>query len=208
MAGYQSSHTGTQIDNVVNTVQSNTWLTQANAASTYLTQTNAASTYLTQTNANNNFLKITDAENTYLPLIGGQLTGNLSTSAFINTNGAYGIQKWTATTINTSNPTSTSKSITLTTHGRPVFLILSGDINPTSSGGWIYARISRDAVEITSQTCQSPAQSSNVPFCICYLDIVPAGTYDYTGNIMTGNGTNQLGEVGDLGAPQFIAFEI
>ena len=207
MAGYQSSHTGTQIDNVVNTVQSNTWLTQANAASTYLTQTNAASTYLTQTNANNNFLKITDASSTYLPLIGGQLTGNLSTSAFIDTNGSYAMEKWSGNSSYTTS-TPTEKSIQITTHGRPVFLIVSGDNNPTSSGAWHYVYIYKGDTILTVQTCQSPANSNNIPFCTCYLDIVPAGTYTYKAKIVVGNGTVQLGEVPDFGTPQFIAFEI
>lgn len=206
MAGYQSSHTGTQIDNVVNTVQSNTWLTQANAASTYLTQTNAASTYLTQTNANNNFLKITDASSTYLPLIGGQLTGNLSTSAFIDTNGSYAMEKWSATTVSSGN--TTEKSIQITTHGRPVLLICSGDNNPTSSGAWHYIYLRRDGVALALQTDQSSANSYNIPFCLCYLDIIPAGTYTYTATLQVGSGTITFGEGGDINAPQFIAFEI
>ena len=115
------------------------------------------------------------------------------------------MQKWTTIS---SLSGSTEKTITLTTHGRPVFVIVTGDNNPTSSSAWLYIQIYRDTTRLTYQICESHGNSWNIPFGVCYLDAVPAGTYTYKCSITMGNGTSNLGEDGDHQAPQFIAFEI
>ena len=189
MAAYNSTYTGAQVDNVVNNA-----LLKSEASTTYLTQANANTTYLTKNNA----------ETTYLKKSGGELTGNVTTSAFINTNGAYGIQKWAATTTNGT----ISKEITLTTHGRPIFLIVSGDNNPSSSSAWHNINIYRGTTKLTQQIAESHGASWNIPFCLCYLDVVEAGTYTYKAELSIGSGTIIFGESGDVQAPQFIAFEI
>ena len=121
----------------------------------------------------------------------------------------YGIKKWGNTTLNAST-TSTSQSISITTTGRPIFLLLTGDINPMASEStWITASITRGSTKLTEQVCQSNASSCNNPFSVSYLDAVGAGSYTYTATIQRGGGTSNLSENGNgTHSPQFIAFEI
>ena len=121
---------------------------------------------------------------------------------------AYGNQKWTTTTMNGST-TSTSKTISITTVGRPVFLCMSGDINPTTNQTcWGTVRIFRGSTELCRQIVESRLSSQNNPYCLTYLDAPSAGTYTYKGQFDRGAGIFTMGEDGNVNAPQFSAFEI
>lgn len=112
-------------------------------------------------------------------------------------------------TLTTSNP-EIIKEITITTKGRPVFLTTSGDNNSNNNGvSWLTINFYRDDMKLCYQTCVSPANSSNNPFSMQYLDIVPKGTYTYKVVYHLGSGSIQLTEDGDVTqSPQFIVFEI
>ena len=114
----------------------------------------------------------------------------------------YGIQKWS----NGGLSGTQSKSITITSHGRPIFLLATGDNNAGS--GWMRIRLFRDGNALTWQICEGTSSSQNVPFSLSWLDIVPAGTYTYRCDLSLGGGSVGLGEEGALQAPQFIVFEI
>lgn len=119
----------------------------------------------------------------------------------------YAIDKWPVTTISASG--TTTRSISITTHGNPVFLLFCGDLNPNgTAGGWCTFRIYRENTELTNQITQSTANSQNNPFSVCWLDTPPAGTHTYKSAISWGSGTCQFGEASALQSPQFVAFEL
>lgn len=117
---------------------------------------------------------------------------------------SYGCKKWSAFTTSGSS----SQTIEITTSGRPVFICLCGDNNPSSSTAWCRASIYRNSTKLTEEICESRNQSNNVVFNVCYLDIISAGTYTYQGLIEVGSGSITFGEEGNVQAPQFMAFEI
>lgn len=123
-------------------------------------------------------------------------------------NRAFGSQKASGGYSFDANTTTRSLTITVTTHGRPVFVIATGDLNPTSAGAWFHLDIYRDSTILASQTCQSTASSVNVPFSMAYLDTPAAGTYTYKVDFVRGTGEFTLSEGLSGESPSFIAFEI
>ena len=119
-------------------------------------------------------------------------------------NGSYAFYKYPDVTIGGTY----DASVSITTKGRPVFVSLSGDINPTSNGAWTMIYLYRSGTHLTTHCVQSTGNSVNVPFNITYLDVVSAGTYTYTIRFEVGSGTIDLGENGSLQTPNFTVFEI
>lgn len=120
----------------------------------------------------------------------------------------YGFYKSTATAFNVTTTQVKYGSIQITTHGRPVFIICSGDMNPTASSCWMEYWILRDGVAITHDIAESHGNSWNTPFCISYLDCVAKGTYTYSIDFKMGSNTANLAEGGVLQQPDFSVFEI
>ena len=120
---------------------------------------------------------------------------------------AYGTLRFNAFTIS-SSLTSKRGNITITTHGRPVFAICTGDLNPGSGTDWCWFRLYRDGVYIRAIIDQGSANSYNKPFSISYLDDPPAGSHTYTIEFSQGSGSATFGEDGDIEAPVFTVFEI
>lgn len=121
----------------------------------------------------------------------------------------YDFYKWPAGNILLNSSTAIiSRSLTVTSYGRPIFLSCSGDTNPTGESAWFTIKFYRDNELLASQICESHANSWNVPFNLTYLDIVSSGTYTYTVELVCGNGETNLNESGDKQSPQFMAFEI
>lgn len=119
----------------------------------------------------------------------------------------YAQHKWSQTTL--SQGDYISYTLTITTSGNPIYLNVNGDNNPQADGvNWLRIDIIKDNNTLARQICQSNINSANVPFSLSYLDIVPAGTYSYTFEIRASGGTIQLGEDGNIEAPQCIAYEI
>lgn len=120
--------------------------------------------------------------------------------------GSYDTYRWGQ--VNYSSG-STTGSVSITTHGRPVFVLCCGDNNPSSSTNWIRINLYRDTTKLRHQICESHGSSWNIPFCIAYLDTPVAGTYTYKAQIDNGSGSATiLGEEGAIQGPQLIVFEI
>lgn len=122
-------------------------------------------------------------------------------------NARYGFIKLPVININSSN-TQYDCSVTITTKGNPVYLHVSGDNNPSTSSCWFNIYLYRNDVALTHQIDESHGSSWNIPFSLCYLDVVPAGTYTYKCSFTYGSGDTVLGEDGSIQSPQFIVFEI
>ena len=122
---------------------------------------------------------------------------------------AYGFVKAPANFSFDANNTTRELTITLTTHGRPVLLICTGDLNPLETASdWFTLTFYKNSTALTSQICQSNTSSLNNPFALTYLDVVPAGTYTYKATFTRGAGTFTLTEGGAIQSPNFVAFEI
>lgn len=124
-------------------------------------------------------------------------------------NKEYKFQKGTASYTFDANTTTRSLSATITTQGRPVLIICSGDLNPSESASvWFTLDFYRGTTRISQQIDQSNTNSMNSPFCMMYLDVVAAGTYTYEARFTRGAGTFTLSEGGALQAPNFLVMEI
>ena len=103
---------------------------------------------------------------------------------------------------------STSQSISYTPiTGKPVFINISGDNNPTTSSGWCQLNIYKDNVLLTRQISASVSASCNIPFNVFWLDTNPTQCV-YKVEIYQGGGTSIYGEDGSYHAPQIVIFEI
>jgi hypothetical protein len=123
---------------------------------------------------------------------------------------AYNVSDATAVTVNTATPT-TIASCTITTTGKPVLLVSTGDGNPNQSGGWHYLQIYRGSTAIGKYIIHENAGGSSVnsPFALCFIDSgIGAGTYTYTTKAYQGSGSFTYGETGNGQAPTILAVEI
>ncbi|MEY4274636.1 MAG: hypothetical protein RLZZ252_760 [Bacteroidota bacterium] len=103
-----------------------------------------------------------------------------------------------------SNASSVSKSAvgdivvsqTITSAGRPIQIIASGDMNPANAGGWVTLQLYRDGTAIGKKVqAESSAANENVPYCINFIDSPSAGTYTYSVKITNlAAGSYQFGE--------------
>jgi hypothetical protein len=103
-----------------------------------------------------------------------------------------------------SNASSVTKSAvgdivvsqSITTSGRPIQVIATGDANPTSAGAWVQLQLYRDGTAIGKKVqAESSATNENVPYCLNFIDNPTAGTYTYSVKITAGSGNNfQFGE--------------
>jgi hypothetical protein len=84
----------------------------------------------------------------------------------------------------------------ITTSGRPVQIIATGDANPTSAGAWVQLQLYRDGSAIGKKLqAESSSSNENVPYCLNFIDNPTAGTYTYSVKITAGSGSNfQFGE--------------
>lgn len=86
-------------------------------------------------------------------------------------------------------------SVTITTTGKPVQIMASGDANPLSAS-WGRLRFYRDNVAI-GQIIQfeSSLGNENNPYALTYIDAPAAGTYTYSVKMVaSGSGDFQFGE--------------
>ena len=118
--------------------------------------------------------------------------------------------KGTAVTLTSSNK-SVTYSLTITVaSGKSVFLLLTGDQNPTTSKAWLNIKLYRGSTALTWQITESSVLSQNHVFSLSYIDSPSAGTYTYKAEIALGNTAYStcLGENGNLQTPQFCVMEI
>jgi hypothetical protein len=94
-----------------------------------------------------------------------------------------------------SNASSVTKSSTgdivvsqaITTSGRPIQIIATGDANPAQNGAWVQLQLYRDGTAIGKKIqAESSALNENIPYCLNYIDAPTAGTYTYSVKIVGG----------------------
>ena len=86
-------------------------------------------------------------------------------------------------------------SQTITTSGRPIQIIASGDANPLSAGGWCQLQLYRDGTAIGKKLqAESSSSNENIPYCLNFIDNPTAGTYTYSVRFVTGSSNFQFGE--------------
>jgi len=121
----------------------------------------------------------------------------------------YALSNSSAITVNPGN-SATIASCTITTSGKPVFVNLTGDINPIGGPSWCYVYIQRNGNNIGKYIiAESTASSANVPFAVTTIDTPGSGTHTYTGYITMGGGNAIIfGETGNGQAPTVLAIEL
>jgi len=81
--------------------------------------------------------------------------------------------------VSTSGVTIVSTSIT--TGGNPVEVLVTGDAENTTAGGWIKLQLFRDSTAIGKIIhVESSAGSENIPYALTVIDSPVAGTYTYS----------------------------
>jgi hypothetical protein len=115
----------------------------------------------------------------------------------------------TAVTVNTATPT-TIASCSITTTGKAVILVGTGDGNPNQAGGWHYLQLYRDSTAIGKYVINENAggNSANCPFAVCFIETPSAGTYTYSIKANQGSGSFTYGEGGNAQAPTIFAVEV
>jgi hypothetical protein len=95
----------------------------------------------------------------------------------------------------TTNGT-TIVSQTITTSGRPVQIIATGDANPVSTGGgWCILQLYRDGTAIGKKLqAESSGSNENIPYCLNFIDNPTAGTYTYSVKVVSTPSTFDFGE--------------
>ena len=98
------------------------------------------------------------------------------------------------TNVSTSGTTIVSQ--TITTSGRPVQIIASGDANPVSTGGgWCILQLYRDGTAIGKKLqAESSGSNENIPYCLNFIDNPTAGTYTYSVKVVNTPSTFDFGE--------------
>lgn len=100
----------------------------------------------------------------------------LATSGAFNYTQTIGTK---VTDVNAGGVTIISGSIT--TNGYPVHVIVTGDADPISSGGWLRLQLYRGSTAIGNVIqCESSAAGENTPYALQIIDTPTAGTYTYS----------------------------
>jgi hypothetical protein len=87
-------------------------------------------------------------------------------------------------------------SQSITTSGRPVQIIATGDANPANYGAWVQLQLYRDGAAIGKKVqAESSSSNENVPYCLNFIDNPSTpGAYTYSVRIVGGSGAFGFGE--------------
>ena len=87
-------------------------------------------------------------------------------------------------------------SQSITTSGRPVQIIATGDANPANNGAWVQLQLYRDGTAIGKKVqAESSSNNENVPYCLNFIDNpTTPGTYTYSVRYVGGSGAFGFGE--------------
>jgi hypothetical protein len=79
-------------------------------------------------------------------------------------------------------------SQSITTSGRPVQIIATGDANPGVNGAWVQLQLYRDNTAIGKKVqAESSSSNENIPYCLNFIDNpTTPGTYTYSVRIVGG----------------------
>ena len=108
----------------------------------------------------------------------------------------YAQTKGGQVTVNAGSIDATIVSVSITTRGNPILIMVSGDANPQVAGGWGQLLIYR-GVTAVGQLVQyeSSSGNENVPYGIQVIDVPPApGTYTYSLKVKTLSENTVFGE--------------
>ena len=204
---YQSKHTGAEIDAGIdiNDTQNNRLTALENKDIILQNDINSLQNDLSATDSELNIVKTE-----VIPITRGGTGATSINQAMSNLGGSYATARWNVT----STTGKLSTTLTITTHGRPVFVGMQYTMQGNGGGGyWGTASIFRDNIHLQSGTVVSPSSSYNQSGSILFLDVVPAGTYTYKFQYGVGAGTVQLDETNSPSGhnpetPIIFAFEI
>ena len=97
--------------------------------------------------------------------------------------------------VSASGTTIVSRSFT--TNGYPVQVMVTGDAENSTAGGWVVVQLYRDSTAIGKKVhIESSAASENIPYALTFIDQPTAGTYTYALKTTTAvsTGTMNFGE--------------
>ena len=123
-----------------------------------------------------------------------QLVDQSSLNSFSGFNPNYAQSNASAVTKNSIGDIIVSQSIT--TSGRPVQIIATGDANPANNGAWVQLQLYRDGTAIGKKVqAESSSSNENVPYCLNFIDNpTTPGTYTYSVRYVGGSGAFGFGE--------------
>lgn len=113
---------------------------------------------------------------------------------------AYATGQGGQLTVSSTTPT-TVASCSITTNGRPVLIIGTGNMNPIDASVWHRIYLYRDSTPIGNYTVvESRGASWNTAFALNHIEAPAAGTYIYSIRAALGAGQGQYGEEASAGA--------
>ena len=111
-------------------------------------------------------------------------------------------------TANVSSSGSTIVSTSITTNGKPVQVIVTGDAENTAAGGWVRLQLYRNSTAIgKSVFVESSAVSENIPYALNFIDNPSAGTYTYSLKTITAASSGAF-NFGEVDGPVITAVEL
>jgi hypothetical protein len=121
----------------------------------------------------------------------------------------YGLSNSAASVV-AVGATQTIASCTITSVGKPIFVNVTGDINPVGGSSYCFIYIYRNGSPIGKRIiAESPGSSTNIPFALTTIDIPGAGSHTYSAvAYVQGSYPIQFGETGDVQAPTILAIEL
>lgn len=123
-----------------------------------------------------------------------QLVDQSSLNSFSGFNPNYAQSNASAVSKSAAGDIIVSQSIT--TSGRPVQIIATGDANPANNGAWVQLQLYRDGTAIGKKVqAESSSSNENVPYCLNFIDNpTTPGTYTYSVRIVGGSSAFGFGE--------------
>lgn len=111
--------------------------------------------------------------------------------------------------IGVESPGSEIVSVSITTTGKPVQVVATGDFENTAVGGWVVLAIYRDSTKVGQNVhAESSAVSENVPYALNVIDTPAAGTYTYSVKIVNSSDAGGTFNWGETDGPVITAVEL
>lgn len=133
---------------------------------------------------------------------GGAGTNLLGTSGAMNYAQTVGSKQ-----SNISTPGTTIVSVSITTNGYPVQVVVTGDVENNSAGGWTVLQLYRGSTAIGNPVhTEGSAASENAPYALTVIDTPAAGTYTYA--LKLNNSAGGTFNFGESNGPVITAVEL
>lgn len=106
-----------------------------------------------------------------------------------------------------SSAGTTIVSVSITTSGYPVQVVVTGDVENNSAGGWTVLQLYRGSTAIGNPVhTEGSAGSENVPYALTVIDTPDAGTYTYA--LKLNNSAGGTFNFGESNGPVITAIEL